>query len=96
MPVKSRLHTHTVLVVDDSGKSIDSAVVHELLDDHVGRTRESGVVRTTVRSGAMLVVRVTRRGYDGVTTRLPNPNDSTRLDIVRLHRISLPASPRPD
>ena len=96
MPVKSRLHTHTVLVVDDSGKSIDSAVVHELLGDRVMRTRASGVVTTTVRSGAMLVVRVTRGGFDGVTQRLPNPNDSTRLDIVRLHRINPLASHPPD
>lgn len=96
MPVKSRLHKHTVLVVDDSGKSIDSAVVHELLEDRVGRTRESGVVVTTVRSGAMFVVRVTRNGFDGVTTRLANPNDSIRLDVVRLHRLNLPASHPPD
>jgi hypothetical protein len=96
MPVKSRLHTHTVLVVDDSGKSIDSAVVHEILADRVTRTRASGVVTTTVQSGAMLVVRVTRRGYNGVTTRLANPNDSIQLDIVRLRRISQLASRPPD
>jgi hypothetical protein len=96
MPVKSRMHTHTVLVVDDSGKSIDSAVVHELLDDRVRRTAASGVVTSTVRSGAMFVVRVTRRGFDGVTTRLANPNDSIQLDIVRLRRLSLLASHQPD
>jgi hypothetical protein len=96
MPMKSRLHTHTVLVVDDSGKSIDSAIVHELLADQVRRTRASGVVTTTVQSGAMLVVRVTRRGFDGVTTRLANPNDSIRLDVVRLRRLSPLASHPPD
>ena len=94
MPVKSRFHKHTVLVVDDSGKSIDSAVVHDLLDDGVQRTHQSGVVTTVVRAGAMLVVRVTRRGYDGVTARLPNPNDSLRLDIVRLARLPQRSAPR--
>ena len=89
MPVKSRLHSHTILVVDDSGKSIDSAVVLELLGDRVRRTRASGAVNTTVRSGAMLVVRVTRSGL--IRRRDATAAESEMSQHPARHRAAAPA-----
>jgi hypothetical protein len=90
MPMKPVWHMLGIIVVDDwSGKAVDSAVVHDLVADRVMRTSAIGLVTVPVRAGAMLAVRVTRRGFDVATLRVPNVADTVQLHMVRLRRLPL-------
>lgn len=91
MPVKAIWHTHTLVIVNDTGAPLDSARVRDLISGRVVITETRGRVTFMTRAGAMFVVRVTKPGYEGVKLRLPNEvSESAPRNI---HLAKLPADP---
>jgi hypothetical protein len=89
MPVKAIWHTHTLVIVNDSGAPLDSARVRDLISGKLFVTEERGRVTFMTRAGAMFVVRVTKRGYEGVKLRLPN--EVSESAARNIHLAKLPA-----
>jgi hypothetical protein len=84
--VKSNWNLLTLTIVNEAGEALDSVRVHEMLGDSIKVTPRGGTATFGVRAGAMFLVRITKRGYEPLTTRLPNnvPGSSTRT--IRLRR----------
>jgi hypothetical protein len=82
--VKPIWRTHHLAIVDENGIPLDAARVHELPDDSLKITSRDGVATFNVRAGAMFFVRVTKRGYEPLSTRLPNSAADTIPTAIRL------------
>lgn len=87
MPVKPIWHTHTLVIVNDTGTPLDSARVRDLISGHVIVTANRGRATFETRAGAMFVVRVTKPGYQGTKLRLPNDVSESAPRFIHLSRL---------
>lgn len=87
MPVKPIWHTHTLVIVDDTGATLDSARVRDLISGHVIVTANRGRATFETRAGAMFVVRVTKPGFEGIKLRLPNDVSESAARRIHLSRL---------
>ena len=83
-PVKSNWHLLILAVVNNESVPLDSVLIHEMLGDSVKVTSRSGRTEFAVRAGAMFLARITRRGYEPLTLRLPNTVAKTSTHTVRM------------
>ena len=94
MPVKAIWHTHTLVIVNDTGAPLDSARVRDLISGKMVVTADRGRVTFMTRAGAMFVVRVTKPGYEGVKLRLPNEVSESAARNIHLAKLSADTSVR--
>jgi hypothetical protein len=94
MPVKAIWHTHTLVIVSDTGAPLDSARVRDLISGRVVVTEDRGRANFMTRAGAMFVVRVTKPGYEGVKLRLPNEVSESAPRNIHLAKLPADTSAR--